>query len=101
MKTWMITLPFLFAAGLATAADPAPAPATPKPEAAAAPKAAAAPEAAKPAEAAKAVEAPKPATAAKSKRHKARHLPHGDLRQCLELKDSKAIIRCAETGRKK
>jgi hypothetical protein len=28
-------------------------------------------------------------------------LPSGDLRQCLELKTSKAIIRCSETRRKK
>ena len=28
-------------------------------------------------------------------------LPRGDLRQCLELKTSKEIIRCSETRRKK
>ena len=28
-------------------------------------------------------------------------LPSGDLRQCLELKTSKEIIRCSETRRKK
>ena len=28
-------------------------------------------------------------------------LPSGDLRTCLELKDRNAIIRCAETRRKK
>jgi hypothetical protein len=98
MKPWMITLPFLFAAGLATAADPAPkaAPAA-KPEAAApAPKAEAA--AAPKIEAA--TEQPAPAKPAMAKRHKARHLPKGDLRKCLELKDNKAIIACSEKQRK-
>jgi len=105
MKTWMITLPFLFAAGLATAADPAPAPkaAAPKAEAAA-PKAEAA--AAAKAEAAPAAEQAAPAQPAVAKRHKARHhkarhLPKGDLRQCLELKDNKAIIACSEKRPKK
>lgn len=78
MKTWMITFPFLFAAGLANAADPAPAPK---------------------AEAAPAAEQPASAKPAMAKRYKARHLPKGDLRHCLDLKDSRAIIRCSETRR--
>lgn len=28
---------------------------------------------------------------------KARHLPRGDMRHCLELKDNEMIIKCAET----
>ena len=42
---------------------------------------------------------PKPA---KGSKHysKPKRLPKGDLRHCLELKDSAAIIRCTETGRK-
>lgn len=32
---------------------------------------------------------------------KKKTLPSGDLRQCLELKTSKEIIRCSETLRKK
>jgi hypothetical protein len=79
MKTWMITLPFLLVAGIATAADPAP---TPQPEVAPAAEQAA------------------PAKPAKAKRHKVRHLPRGDLRSCLELKDNKAIIACSEKRRK-
>ena len=83
MKTWLTTLPFLFAAGIATAADKTPAPA-PQPEAAMAKEAAA------------------PAEPAKPMRHtRIKRLPRGDLRHCLDLKENEAIIRCSETGRKK
>jgi hypothetical protein len=88
MKTWLITPLLLCAAGLALAADKAPAPAPAHP-----------PEAVKP-EPAPDTQAAAPAMPAKSMHHKAGHLPRGDLRHCLELKDSKAIIRCSETGRK-
>jgi hypothetical protein len=81
MKTWMITLPFLLAAGLATATEPA-----------------------AQSGAAVAVEQAVPAKPVKMKRHKVqrhkiRHLPRGDLRHCLELKDNPAIIACAEGRR--
>jgi hypothetical protein len=33
--------------------------------------------------------------------HRAKRLPHGDLRYCLDLKTQEEIIRCAETGRMK
>jgi hypothetical protein len=33
-------------------------------------------------------------------RHKAKRLPKGDLRQCLDLQTNEAIIRCSETRRK-
>lgn len=33
--------------------------------------------------------------------NKKKTLPSGDLRQCLELKTGKEIIRCSETRRKK
>lgn len=33
-------------------------------------------------------------------RHTARHLPKGDMRYCLDLKDNKAIIRCSESRKK-
>lgn len=82
MKIWMITFPFLLAAGLAAAADPAPkADATP--------------------EAVFAAEQPAAVRQHKTKHHQARNLPKGDLRQCLELKDNKAIIACSEKRQKK
>jgi hypothetical protein len=34
-------------------------------------------------------------------RQRGRRLPHGDMRHCLDLKSSQAIIRCSETRRKK
>lgn len=34
-------------------------------------------------------------------RQRGRSLPHGDMRHCLDLKSSQAIIRCSETRRKK
>jgi hypothetical protein len=79
MKTWSIPLSLLFTTGIALAADPAPAP---QPEAVPAAEQAA------------------PAKPARMQRHKAKRLPRGDLRHCLELEDGKAIIRCSETGRK-
>lgn len=79
MKTWLITLTLLGSVNIAMA-DEMPSEQPAKAEAAPAPAA---------------------APAAKPMRHKARHLPRGDLRHCLELKDNDAIIRCAETGRKK
>jgi len=84
MKTWLIPLPFLFVAGLASAADPVPTSATPKADEAATPAA-----------------APKPTATVKTRRHPIRHLPRGDLRYCLDLKDHKAIIACAERQGKK
>lgn len=78
MKTWLITLSLLGAAGIAAAADEMP---TPRPEAA------------------MTKEAGAPAESAKITPHGAKRLPRGDLRKCLELKDNKDIIRCAETGR--
>lgn len=41
-----------------------------------------------------------PATQSAS-RQRGRSLPHGDMRHCLDLKSSKAIIRCSESRRKK
>ena len=82
MKNWIITLPLLCVVGIATAEDKMPVPAA-KPEAA------------------MATETAKPAEAAPPMRHKTKRLPRGDLRKCLDLKDDMAIIRCAETGRKK
>lgn len=34
-------------------------------------------------------------------RQKAKRLPKGDLRYCLDLRTNAEIIRCAETGRKR
>ncbi|MGA7178940.1 MAG: hypothetical protein WBX11_05050 [Thiobacillaceae bacterium] len=34
-------------------------------------------------------------------KHGARHFPKRDRRACLELKDNKAIIRCAESNHKR
>lgn len=83
MKTWLITLSLLCAAGIATAEDKMPAPAAQS-------------------EATMAKEAAAPAEPAKPMRqHRTKRLPRGDLRHCLDLKDNEAIIRCSETGRKK
>jgi hypothetical protein len=37
----------------------------------------------------------------KTPRHKVKRLPKGDLRYCLDLRSNAAVIRCAETGRKR
>jgi len=79
MKTWLITLPLLCAVGVAQADGPAMLPSSPQPEAAA---------------------APTKVEPARSTWHKPRRLPRGDLRDCLALDGNRAIIRCAETGRK-
>jgi hypothetical protein len=78
MKPWLIAVPFLFATSLATAAE------QPQQD----------------------VQPDTAMTTAKvsyvnKHKHSVRHLPRGDLRYCLELKDNEAIIRCAETGRQK
>jgi hypothetical protein len=82
MKTWLIPLSLLCAAGIAMAEDKAQAPAVPQPQAAAI--------------------AQKPAPA-KHKRHKPKstRLPRGDLRQCLEEKGNMAIIACSEQRQKR
>lgn len=83
MKTWLITLSLLCAVTPAMADDMSPAPAKGQPEAA------------------MATEATVSAEPAKTMHHRTKRLPRGDLRKCLDLKDNAAIIRCAETGRKK
>jgi hypothetical protein len=84
MKIWPITLSLLCTAGIALADDKAQAPAAAQPEAATTVAEKAAP--------------------AKPKRHrtakKVKRLPRGDLRECLELKDNKAIIACSEQRKK-
>ncbi|MEW6677749.1 MAG: hypothetical protein AB1421_07495 [Pseudomonadota bacterium] len=82
MKTWLIPLPLLFAASLALAAEGVTEPIA-SPEAAAASEQAA------------------PAQPVMKKHHKARRLPSGDLRHCLDLKDNKAIIACSEKRKKR
>lgn len=82
MKTWFIALSFLCAVGIVHAEDKNAAPAA-KPEAA------------------MTTEAAKPVEAAPPMRHRTKRLPRGDLRKCLDLKDNKDIIRCAETGWKR
>jgi hypothetical protein len=74
MKNWLIALPFLFAASLAMADEKS-----------------------QPSVQPKAAMTPTKANHAERQKHKVRHLPRGDLRYCLELKNNKAIIRCAET----
>lgn len=76
MKTWFIILPLLCAAGFAQADG--------MPSETAAPEAQAAP--------AK-MQVPKH----RAHKYKARRLPHGDLRYCLDLGSNAEIIRCAET----
>jgi hypothetical protein len=78
MKNWLIALPLLFALCLAKADVPPP-----------------------PSEPANTAATPTKAMYTKSDKHRVRHLPRGDLRYCLKLKDNEAIIRCAETGRKR
>lgn len=80
MKTWLITLPILCAATLAMADDIPPEPTGAQPQA---------------------VMSQETAKPAKTMHHRTKRLPRGDLRKCLDLKDNEAIIRCAETGRKK
>jgi hypothetical protein len=97
MKSWIITLPFLFATGLAVAQD--------RPEAAAAanePTVVPA-EILTPAEPAAAAPAAKPAKSTKPRaaKHKAKSLPTGDVRHCLDRKTREDIIRCSETARGK
>ena len=82
MKTWLITPALLLAASLSMADDMG------KEEGSA------------PAEAVRPAAQAKPVHVRQQRSH-ARRLPRGDLRHCLELKDSKAIIRCSETGRKR
>lgn len=81
MKYWTIILSLFCFAGLALAQDTAPAAAQPE----------AAPVAEK-------------AAPAKPRHHrharKAKRLPRGDLRHCLDLKDNKAVIACAEARKK-
>lgn len=80
MKTWFITLPFLCAVGVAMADGVEREGAAGQTESTAAPDMA---------------QARNRMVMRKSKR-----LPAGDLRHCLDLKTSEAIIRCAETRRK-
>lgn len=77
MKSWLIVLPLLFAFSLAKADEK--------------------PQQKEPLK----TDAP-PAKVSHEKMHKhgPKHLPKGDLRYCLDLKDNEAVIRCAETGRK-
>lgn len=84
MKTWLITLPFLCLAGGAMAQATTP-------DAASAPTDAAASQAKADAADAAPVKAAKP---------KVRKRQGGDIRSCLDKQDDKAIIRCAEQGRK-
>ena len=104
MKSWIITLPLLFATGLALAQ------ATDRPAAAAAGKnepAVVPAEILSPAEpaasdAAPAPKAIKPIKKAGSKaRTRAKSLPKGDVRHCLDQKTRAEIIRCSETARGK
>lgn len=97
MKTWIITLPFLFATGLAAAQGtegPAAAPAANEPAVVPA-------EILSPAEPAAKATKPKAAARARTGKHKARSLPTGDVRHCLDQKTRADIIRCSETGRGK
>jgi hypothetical protein len=126
MKTWLITLPLLCAAGVAMAqgaekegaADQPAAVAAPAERAAAqaAPTVAPVEPAAAPAQAEATPEAKAPvkttakATAPAKPKPKPRHrmgkraakpLPTGDVRYCLDRKSDAEIIRCSETRRKK
>lgn len=104
MKTWLIMLPLLCAAGVAMAQGAEKAGAADQPAAVAAPaESAAAPAQAVATPAAKApVKAPakaRPKHRMGKRAHKA--LPTGDVRYCLDRKSDAEIIRCSETRRKK
>jgi hypothetical protein len=77
MKRWLIALPLLFAVSLAKADDKPPQKEPPKADA-----------------------PPAKVSHPEKRKHGPRHLPKGDLRYCLDLKNNEAIIRCSETGRK-
>ena len=80
MKIGLLMLPFVCVASVAMAAGETGPVVTPKPSVAAP------------------SDSPAHNRVANSKK---KVLPSGDLRQCLELKTSKEIIRCSETRRKK
>jgi hypothetical protein len=103
MKSWIITLPFLCATGVAMAQGfemdgdagrPRTAPAEPVVVPA---------EIATPDEAAVAPAAKAPAKAKSKSRAKRgpKTLPTGDIRHCLDLKTDAQIIRCSEDRRRK
>jgi hypothetical protein len=112
MKTWIITLPFLCAAGVAmaqgvaqpTAAgqnEPVVVPAeilTPAEPAAVGAAPAATPEAKAPMKAKAAAKSP---SGSRTSKRGARTLPTGDMRHCLDRKTREGIIRCSETRPKK
>lgn len=86
MKAWLTILPLCLTTHLALAAQPAPAPSAP------------------PAATGGAVlkgdaQAQPDDVAPTAPVRKARRYPRGDLRVCLDQKDNKAIIRCANRGR--
>lgn len=91
MKTWFITLPLMCAVSVALAqgvekgAAAEPTPTVAAPDKARAPAKAQAPGKAQ----------------NRMARHKGKSMPKGDMRQCLDLKSSKEIIRCSETKPKK
>lgn len=101
MKTWIMTLPFVCVVSVAMAqgvengagADDASAmapkaAATPAPQLAAASQVQAQAQAAKPRR-----------TAARRTGARARSLPKGDVRHCLDLKTQVGVIRCSESGK--
>ena len=105
MKTWLITLPLLCAAGVAMAQGAEKEGAADRPAAVAAP---AEPAAAAPVQASATPEAKAPVKAPAKARPKHRTgkrvhktLPTGDMRYCLDRKSDAEIIRCSETRRKK
>lgn len=76
MKTWFIALPLLVVANAGMAQDVEPA-ADPS-----------------------ATVAPQPAAQGKAAASRPKPRQGADMRHCLDKKDAKAIIRCAEPGRK-
>ena len=124
MKTWLITLPLLCAAGVAMAqgaekegaadqpaavaapAERAAAQAAPAEPAAAPAQAEVTPEAKAPMKATAPAKATTPAKPKPKPRHRmgkraSKPLPTGDMRYCLDRKSDAEIIRCSETRRKK
>lgn len=88
MKAWLTILPLFLTTHLALSAQPAPAPAPQAPPAATGGAVLKGDAQAQP------VDAAPPAPVRKARRY-----PRGDLRVCLDQKDNKAIIRCANRGR--
>ena len=100
MKCWLMMLPLLGVAGVAMAQGNGPGVAGAPANAVAAPAKASVP-AQGTAQAGENAQTHKAQATHRKVRHKAKTMPRGDMRQCLDRKTDKEIIRCSETRGKK